>query len=423
MENRKKILIVEDEELLSEFLKIRLNDDGYEVAGIADTGERAVTLAREKLPDLVICDIMLAGGMNGVEVAKQIRSFSETPFIYSSSNIVQEAIESNPYGYLLKPINYDELKIAIELALYRFDLEKQLTSYHAHLSQAQLLGNVGSWEWDITTNQIHWTDQIYRIFGLKPREFAPTYPAFLERIHPDDRQSVISAVDNAVKNKKVYDIEHRIVTPSGKIRYVHEIGDVTFDKDNNPLRMIGTVIDVSERKLVDDRIKHLAYYDALTNLPNRTLLMDRLDVLMATSKRNSEKFAVLFIDLDGFKNVNDLYGHKMGDKVLNTIAERFEKITRDMDTIARIGGDEFIALINETQSSNAVKIVSEKILSEINKPINLLTGVTINISASIGVAMFPDDGSSADELLTKSDNAMYAAKNAGKNQLCFHSEV
>jgi len=419
MHGKKKILVVEDDEFVSEFLKINLKDDGYEIIATASTGEEAIQLAKSTSPDLILMDIYLGTLLNGVATAEAISSYADVPIIYISDNVEPTAVESVPYGYLLKPINYDELKIAIQLAFYRYELEKKIKSYQSHLDHAQTLGNMGSWEWDIVNNNLIWSDQIFRIFGLKPQEFEPTYSAFLERIHPEDRKNVIDVFEITRSNKKPYDIEHRIILPDGSLRYVQEIGEADFDIENNAIRMTGTVIDISERKEADKKIERLAYYDDLTDLPNRRLFIDRLDVLIALSKRDNTKFAVLFIDLDGFKSVNDNYGHKFGDRLLKSVAKRIKSVFRESDTITRLGGDEFIALIKETDSPEAVKKVTEKLLDTINKPYTIMDEITIKTSASIGVAIYPDDGTNADDLLTNSDNAMYIAKNAGKNQIHF----
>lgn len=417
MSNNKRILIVEDDDMLAEFLKLNLENDGYEVIASACSGEESIELARSVSPDLIIMDINLGGQLTGPEAVDAISKFANIPVIYTSGDAEQNAINQNPYGYLLKPINYAQLSIVIKLAFERYALEQKLISYQAHLDQAQQLGNMGSWEWDITNNDLIWSDHIFRLFGYKPQSFTPTYPKFLARIHPDDRQQVEDAVNNAVQNNHPYEIDHRILTPDGQIRYVHEIGHVSYNNNQQPIRMIGTVLDITERKIAEEKIKQLAYHDSLTGLPNRSLLLDRLEIQLATAKRHKTKFALLFIDLDGFKQVNDQYGHKMGDKLLQEVACRLEDSTRKMDTVARIGGDEFVVLVNELVPPNAVQTVSEKILQTINRPFQLHSEITVNVSASIGVAIYPDDGHSADDLLTCSDNAMYSAKKEGKNRV------
>lgn len=418
-----KIIIVEDDELQAEYIRIHLDELKYNVIDVVDSGEKAVEAVKKYSPDLIIMDIFLSGEMNGIQAASEINSFTDTPIIYittqDSDEIFNQAKSTSPYAYLLKPFTSRELELITELSLQRYRAEKKILSYHAHLSQAQQLGNMGSWEWDIITNDLVWSDHIFRIYGLEPQIFIPTYTAFLERIHPDDKQVVIDAVNDAVSNNKPYDIEHRIILPNGKIRSVHEVGAVDYD-NNKPLRMIGTVIDITSRKEIENEIEHLAYYDDLTDLANRRLLLDRLNFLISVSKRNKSKFALLFVDLDGFKTINDIYGHKEGDKVLQKTAKNIKSIVREMDTVARIGGDEFIVLISDLPSKNAAMITAEKIITKIKASYNIHNDTPVSLTASIGIAMYPEDGQNADTLLTNSDTAMYSAKNTGKNKACFY---
>lgn len=424
MSTSTQILIVEDDQLQSEFLSLNLIGLGYNVIDAVDSGEKAIEAVKKYSPDLIFMDIFLNGEMDGISTANQIKNLTDTPVIYitvkDSDEIFNQAKNTSPYAYLLKPFTVRELQLITELTLNRYRAEIKMQSFHAHLTQAQQLGNMGSWEWNIINNDLIWSDQIFRIFGLEPQAFTPTYPAFIDRIHPDDKQAVIDSVNNAVADNIPYDIEHRVILADGTIRCVHEIGEVTYDNENNPLSMIGTVIDVTERKRAEKKIEYLAYYDELTDLANRRLLLDRLSVFIALSRRDKSEFAVLFIDLDGFKGVNDNYGHKAGDKLLQQVAKHLKEITREMDTVARIGGDEFVILINNLSSRDSAMTTAQKILSTINKPYVLHNEISLKISASIGIAIYPDDGQNSDDLLSNSDNAMYTAKNEGKNRICFY---
>jgi len=176
--------------------------------------------------------------------------------------------------------------------------------------------------------------------------------------------------------------------------------------------------DISEQKLAQQRIEQLAHYDTLTHLPNRTLFYDRLDQAIIVAKRNKQSLALLFIDLDGFKQVNDTLGHHTGDLLLVKVAERLRLCVRESDTLARLGGDEFTLILNETHERDNIEMVAKKIIESIDLPFDL-EGKQVKVSASIGIARYPDDAPSKGTLLIVADKAMYAAKAAGKNAYRF----
>jgi diguanylate cyclase (GGDEF)-like protein/PAS domain S-box-containing protein len=176
--------------------------------------------------------------------------------------------------------------------------------------------------------------------------------------------------------------------------------------------------DVSEQKLAQQRIEQLAHYDTLTHLPNRTLFYDRLDQAIVVAKRNKQSLALLFIDLDGFKQVNDTLGHHTGDLLLVKVAERLRLCVRESDTLARLGGDEFTLILNEAHERDNIEMVAKKIIESIDLPFDL-EGKQVKVSASIGIARYPDDAPSKGTLLIVADKAMYAAKAAGKNAYRF----
>jgi diguanylate cyclase (GGDEF)-like protein len=182
------------------------------------------------------------------------------------------------------------------------------------------------------------------------------------------------------------------------------------------------VRDITERKLAEQKIAHLAHHDYLTNLPNRALFLDRLDQALSLAKRGHYKSAVLFLDLDGFKAINDTLGHDAGDLLLQVVAQRLKPLVRDSDTVARIGGDEFTFVLNDIGSCDAVAAVAQKIITALAEPFALPHG-KCQVGGSIGVALFPDDSTDAEALLRMADEAMYVAKQNGKNTYCVHQDL
>ena len=180
--------------------------------------------------------------------------------------------------------------------------------------------------------------------------------------------------------------------------------------------------DISAQKIVQQRVEHLAHYDVLTNLPNRSLFFDRLNQSIITAKRNQHGIALLFLDLDGFKGINDALGHHYGDLLLVKVAERLNFSVRESDTLARLGGDEFTLILNDARECEDVAVVAEKIIESINAPFDL-QGHTVHVGASIGIARYPRDAVTKETLIIVADRAMYAAKNAGKNTYKFGCPV
>lgn len=183
---------------------------------------------------------------------------------------------------------------------------------------------------------------------------------------------------------------------------------------------VGIVRDLTERKAAEEKIKHMAHHDHLTDLPNRVLFMDRLDQAISLARRSSSKVALLFLDLDGFKLVNDAMGHDMGDRLLQGVALRLNEIVRSSDTVARVGGDEFVLVLNNIGSMQDAALVAEKIIQALAMPFEL-NGAECRIGGSVGIAVFPDDSELPETLLKRADEAMYFAKQNGKNNYRFHA--
>lgn len=185
--------------------------------------------------------------------------------------------------------------------------------------------------------------------------------------------------------------------------------------------LLGTVRDITERKVAEERVKFLAYYDALTDLPNRILLQDRITKALAGARRRKEKIAILFLDLDRFKIINDTLGHSAGDTLLREVAARLKGWARDQDTVARVGGDEFVLLLNSVQMESDAAVAAQRIV-DLLAPEFSIQGRSLNVSCSVGVSLFPDHGVDAETLVKNADAAMYCAKQKGPNNVHFFTD-
>lgn len=302
-----------------------------------------------------------------------------------------------------------ELSASLERQVAERTRELQRTTDMLH--QAQHIGRMGHWEWDIASGRLYWSPGIYRLFGLDPQHADATYEGFLERVHPDDRQVVVDAVDAALAGEEPYGVTHRILLPDGQVRHLREQGVVERDESGRPVRMLGTVQDVTETEELQQKLWALAHRDGLTGLPNRLLLLDRLEQALALGNRRGQPFALVLFDLDGFKAVNDTCGHEAGDQLLIEVARRVRGVLRESDTLCRWGGDEFVGLFPGVTSAEDVALLARRIKAQFQEPF-LFGCEPSRVGVSIGVACFPADGSTAEALLKCADEAMYRAKRA-----------
>lgn len=299
-------------------------------------------------------------------------------------------------------------------------LETQMKKNEESLKEAQKIAKIGSWELEFSTKSLIWSDEMYRILEIEQNNQCPLYAEFLNAVHPEDREITDALYRESVNDKTPYEVQHRVLMSDGRIKYVHERAETYYDTQGNPLRSIGTAQDVTEQKIAENKIAFLAQHDALTGLPNRTVAKDRTEQAIAYAIRNSSKTALLFIDLDEFKSINDSLGHSVGDTMLKIVASRLEECVRATDTISRQGGDEFLVILSDVSTLDDVTSITKKIIQAFEKPF-YINSHSLSISASIGIALYPDCGDTFELLLKNADTAMYKAKEAGKNTHCFYS--
>lgn len=294
------------------------------------------------------------------------------------------------------------------------DITSELRHSEEQLREAQRVAHLGSWEEDLTSHRLVWSDEMYRIFERDPASFQPSYQAMLDVVHPDDRILVDSAFRESVSRRSPWSVEHRLVMADGRVKYVRAKGETSYDEQGQVLRGIGAVQDITEQKLAQERIERMAHYDTLTNLPNRALFYDRLRHAIHVARRDKGGLTLLFMDLDGFKQVNDTIGHYAGDLLLIGVAKRLSACVRESDTVSRLGGDEFTIILSGMHRHEDVEAVARKIIQSMSAPF-YLEGSQAVIGISIGIARYTEEADNEDELVRRADEAMYAAKSAGKN--------
>lgn len=279
----------------------------------------------------------------------------------------------------------------------------------------------GLWDWDMNSGKVFYSERWKSMLGFADEDLSGHIDEWGTLVHPDDKQRVLDAVQDHLNGKTPeFEQEYRIRCKDGSWKWILARGmAMPAAPGSKDLRMIGTNIDITARKQAEAQIEYLAYYDPLTGLANRKLLTDRMQQAQAVASRNLHYAALLFIDLDGFKAVNDLWGHSTGDQMLMQVAQRMKRCVRSGDTIARIGGDEFVLLVqnlgtDRDDAAHEAAVVADKILDTFFPPFSM-NGHEFHCGASLGITLFRDERVSLDGLLGQADSAMYLAKAAGGN--------
>lgn len=317
-----------------------------------------------------------------------------------------------------------EMAMDISYALDKFDLKAQhkriedaLIASERDLQDAQRVGRIGSYIFDLKSDVWRSSATLDAILGIG-EDFSRTAAGWMEIVHPSHRDEMRSYLRDLIAEHQSLEREFRIVRANdGTEHWVMGRGKTEYDSDGNPLLMVGTIQDITARKQAEERLLHLAHFDALTGLPNRALFTDRINYALSMAQRGRAQLAVMFLDLDHFKNVNDNLGHRIGDALLVEVAKRLKSAMREEDTASRLGGDEFILVLPGTDVNGAVH-VAEKLLETVAQRCQIEQHELV-ITPSIGIAMYPDDGEDFDTLSKCADVAMYRAKRDGRNNFRF----
>jgi len=279
----------------------------------------------------------------------------------------------------------------------------------AAYAEAEGQSGAGSWHRDLSTGRLMVSEGLSRLLGLDSSVGLIDVRAF---DHPEDREQVGRAISFGEISGEGYSCEHRIVRADGAQRMVRERVRTIYNDDGVAVAQIGSLLDITAQKQREAELQHLAHYDSLTKLPNRALLEERLRSALTRAERIHTRCAVLFLDLDDFKLVNDRYGHPAGDELLEQVGRRLERQVRSSDTVARPSGDEFVIVLEDLQNDEAAVDAARKILASFDEPF-VIHGSAFRISASIGIAVHPPAGRTAAELIRAADHEMYVVKRNG----------
>jgi len=274
--------------------------------------------------------------------------------------------------------------------------------------------NDGIWDWDILNNQFYF-ERTKQILGYKENELENNYQSFLALVHAEDVKRLKKHLkDHYSKKTPYYTCEYRMKTKTGNYKWILSRGKTIWNEENSkPIRMAGSHKDITDRKRSEEKIYKLAYYDSLTNLPNRSFFMESFKQSLLEAKGYGKQVGILFLDIDNFKRINDTLGHLVGDEVLVRISRVLSNALSNNETIYRLGGDEFMILQTEANEVSVVN-TAEKLIKAIKAPLKL-QGYEFYLTSSLGIALYPQHGEEEATLFKNADTAMYKAKENGKN--------
>jgi diguanylate cyclase (GGDEF)-like protein/PAS domain S-box-containing protein len=436
-QKRPLALVVDDELVVRIVVREVLELSGHEVCE-AENGPQALERFIEYRPDIVLLDIMMPG-MDGFTACAQLRELvggSRVPILIMTAlddtESIATAYERGATDFITKPLNPTILSHRVKYMFRSSQTLEALRKSESRLGLAQRIAKIGNWEWRPDTNRFTASSELCRLIGIRPQDFGGALDSFLQVVHAEDRERVDVALKHILTERKPCDIDHRIVLPHGADFAVHLQAEAVFDDQLQTLTIIGTAQDITDRKQSEREIYRLAYFDSLTGLANRVLFKDRLTQALAHASRYHSTLAVLFLDLDRFKVINDTLGHNIGDLLLKQVAGRLTESVRHSDSVsrsvdkeenhslARLGGDEFTVLLTNLRDVQDAGTVARRIVDAMAIPF-LIEGREIFVTISVGIAIFPVDGESIDALLKNADSAMYHAKEQGRNNFQFYS--
>lgn len=457
---RYTILLVDDLPDNLRILQSTIGDQGYKVR-CAKSGSIALSSVQSDPPDLILLDVNMPD-MDGYEVCRRLKEDRRTrdvPVIFLSAiNDVFDKVKAFEVGgadYITKPFQIEEVLIRLRYQLElsaakqevrrlneqlelrvqqrtallnqeiteRKKIEEQLQCSEQRLES--ILGSLEEGVWSIAlpsvlpsslpfaSTLLYVNSSVEKVFGQSIKAFFDSSNLWLDLVHPDDRLQIEQSLPHLLETG-CWSHRYRIVRPDAEVRWICDRRQLIYNDRKEAVRIDGVISDITNQKIAEDRLRHDVLHDALTGLPNRTLFMERVEQALKRNKRYPDCwFAVLFIDLDRFKLINDSLGHAVGDSVLVEVARLIKNFLRDTDTVARLSGDEFTVLLQDMQGLADVKLLTERLLKQLNSPLKI-EGRTIFLSASIGVVISSQGYHKSEELLRDADIAMYRAKGMGK---------
>ena len=415
------ILVVDDDPMFRMTMTGSLGAAGYRVLEAAG-GEEALAMALRQRPDLVLLDALMEG-MDGFEVCRRLSGMRELRHLQilmvtglEDAASVEGAFEAGASGFVTKPVNHAILLQQIRFQLRASRTARSLEENREQMARTQRIAGLGYWRWDSEHDRMTVSDYLAVMMGISTTDCCASLGDFLQRVHPQDRDHLLDVITGSVNGGPLKPSEYRLLVQGRSAIIVHQ--EMGLAPDSSHV-VLGTVQDITRQRAAERRIRQLAYTDTLTGLASRAYFYKHMEGVIRAAHRRQEQFALIYLDLDGFKDINDSMGHNAGDELLKVIGVRLQGVLRGSDFVARLSGDEFCILVDNVDDQYVAADVADRCLQEVNRPVTL-KGRELRPRCSIGIAHFPEDGGTLQELLRAADSAMYAAKAEGKHRFAFY---
>ncbi len=418
---RECILLVDDDQAFRFTTAQVLIRAGYRVVEAAG-GAEALEQAKKHRPELVLLDALM-DDMDGFAVCSELTSLDELHLTQvlmvtglDDGDSVDRAFESGASGFVVKPVNYPVLLQQIRFQLRASRDARVLKENQEQLTIAQRIAGLGYWRWDAAQDRFTISDNLAEMMGLTSPDQCASLTDYLDRISVEDRDRLRDTITGVIQGGPLEPVEYRLLVTGHASLIVHQEMGLAPDTDQV---VLGTVQDITQQRKTQQRIHELAYTDKLTGLASRAYFYKHMEDAIKAARRRGERFALVYLDLDGFKDVNDSLGHDVGDELLKIVGLRLQGVLRGTDFVARLSGDEFCILVDSVSDQYIAADVASRCLREVNRPV-VLDGREIRPRCSIGIAHYPEDGADMQTLLKAADSAMYAAKAAGRHRYAFY---
>ncbi|WHH61091.1 EAL domain-containing protein [Petroclostridium sp. X23] len=346
--------------------------------------------------------------------------------IRNRMSLFMNAINKVYEGYEEVAATHEEL-VAIEEELREQfnEVEKHRNALMVSDQRYRLVvegANDGIWDWDLTNGNYYFSIKWKSTFGYEDQELENTLEGWKELLHPDDRDSAVQKIEEYLSRQKgIYQNTYRLRCKNGSYRWILSRGKAVWDKDGKAIRVAGSHTDMTEHKVMEHKLHTLAYYDTLTGLPNRVFMEQEMSRILKDQQENKSKFALIYLDIDNFKHINDTVGHSSGNVLIKDIANILKCHIKSPNLVVRLGGDEFAILLNDISDNGEAAEKVEFLLNLLKKPW-ILQEQEFFVSASVGVTVYPDHGTDLTTLFKNADAAMFAVKDSGKDGYSFYSK-